>query len=157
MGRRSSVGIATRYGLDGQGIESRWGHPSRPALGSTQPPIQWVPGIRRPGRGADHPPPSKRRGHERVELYLYSPSASQWPVIGWTFTVTCVMYLLRHGFKYCKKFPFSKKFCFLLFFFSGSNTLGFYSRILVWLSVRKSVNKKRKFRPITCHGVTKWE
>ena len=33
----SAVGIATRYGLDGPGIESRWGrdfpHPSRPALG----------------------------------------------------------------------------------------------------------------------------
>ena len=25
MGRGSSVGIATRYGLDGPGIESRWG------------------------------------------------------------------------------------------------------------------------------------
>jgi hypothetical protein len=36
-GRDSSVGIATRYGLDSPGIESRWGrdfpHPSRPALG----------------------------------------------------------------------------------------------------------------------------
>jgi hypothetical protein len=35
-GRDSSVGIATDYGLDGPGIESRWGrdfpHPSRPAL-----------------------------------------------------------------------------------------------------------------------------
>ena len=43
-GRDSSVSIATRYGLDGSGIESRWGgdfpHPSRPALGPTQPPIQ---------------------------------------------------------------------------------------------------------------------
>ena len=25
MGRDSSVGMATRYGLDGPGIESRWG------------------------------------------------------------------------------------------------------------------------------------
>ena len=83
MGRDSSVGIATRYGLDGTGIESRWGqdfsHPSRPALGPTQPPVQWV---KRPGRFADHPRPSKRRGHERVGLYLYSPSVPSWPVIG---------------------------------------------------------------------------
>ena len=44
------------------------------------------PGVKRPGRGADHPPPFKCRGHERVELYLYSPSGLQWPVIGRTIT-----------------------------------------------------------------------
>ena len=40
----SSVGIATRYAMDGSGIESRWRrdfpHPSRPALGPIQSPIQ---------------------------------------------------------------------------------------------------------------------
>ena len=41
-------------------------------------------GLKRPGRGADHPPPSKRRGHERVELYLYLPYGASWPVIGKT-------------------------------------------------------------------------
>jgi hypothetical protein len=50
-GRDSVIGIATRYGLDGPGIESRWRrnfpHPSRPALGPTQPAIQWVPGLPR--------------------------------------------------------------------------------------------------------------
>jgi hypothetical protein len=62
----SSVGIATRYGLNGPGIKSRWVrdflHLSRPVLG---PPSllykgYWVfpEGKERPGRDADPSPPS---------------------------------------------------------------------------------------------------
>ena len=44
MGCDSSVGIATRYLLDGPGIESRWGrdfsHRSRLALGPTEPSVE---------------------------------------------------------------------------------------------------------------------
>jgi hypothetical protein len=51
MGRDGAVGIATRYGLDGPGIEFRLGrdflHPSTPALWHNQPPIQWVLGLSR--------------------------------------------------------------------------------------------------------------
>jgi hypothetical protein len=50
-GSDSVVGIVTGYGLDGPGIESRWGrnfpHLSRQALGFTQPTVQRVPGLSR--------------------------------------------------------------------------------------------------------------
>ena len=76
----SLVIIATGYGLDVQEIESRRGrdfsHLSIKALGTVQPPVQWVPslswGKERPGRDADPSLPSSAVGHERVELYLYS-------------------------------------------------------------------------------------
>ena len=63
MDRNIVAGGETRYGLDGLGIESRCRrecpHPSRPALGSTQPPKQWVPCHSRVVKwtrgGFDHP------------------------------------------------------------------------------------------------------
>jgi hypothetical protein len=63
-GPGSSVGKATDYGLDGPGIESRqrrdFSHTSRPEVGA-HPASCTVgtgsfPGLKRSGRGADHPP-----------------------------------------------------------------------------------------------------
>jgi hypothetical protein len=82
MGSRdSSVGIATRYGLDGPGIESRWGARfSAPVqTGPEVYPVSYTlgtgsfPGVKRPGRGVDHSPPSSAEVKGRVELHLYSP------------------------------------------------------------------------------------
>ena len=93
MSRDSSVRIATCQGMNGTGSESRWKqgfpHPSRPALGPTQPTVQWVPGlfprggVNQSGRGVTthfHLAEAK----ERVELYLYSSSGPSWPVLGGT-------------------------------------------------------------------------
>jgi hypothetical protein len=61
---RSGInGLETRYGLEGPGIESRWGarfstpvqngpgaHPASYTIGRGS-----FPGVKRPGRGVDHP------------------------------------------------------------------------------------------------------
>jgi hypothetical protein len=71
--RVSSGSIVSDYGLDDRaiGVRSRQGQRifplssvSRPALGLSEPPVQWIPGVlspgvkARPGRDADHSPPS---------------------------------------------------------------------------------------------------
>jgi hypothetical protein len=64
--RESSVGTATGYGRGSTPGRVRiflFSVLPRPALRSTQPPIQWVPGtiflgVKRPGREVDHSPPS---------------------------------------------------------------------------------------------------
>jgi hypothetical protein len=80
-GPGSVVCITTAYGLDGPGIESRWGrhfrtYPDRP----WGPPSLLYKGYRVfpggkvwPGRDADPSPPSSAEVKNRVELYLYSP------------------------------------------------------------------------------------
>ena len=79
----------TGYRLDGTGIESRWGG----EIFCTCPDWPWGPpsllyngyrvfprGKERPGCDADPSPPSSAIGHERVELYLYSPYGPYSPV-----------------------------------------------------------------------------
>ena len=81
----SAVGIATRYGLDGPGIESRCGG----EIFLTRPDRPWVPSsllhngyrVKRPGRVVDYPPPSSAEVKGRVELYLYSFFGPSWLIL----------------------------------------------------------------------------
>jgi hypothetical protein len=53
-------------------------------------------GVKRPGREADHSPPSSAEVKEWVELYLHSPSTSSWRGAqlqnreNFTFTFYCI-------------------------------------------------------------------
>jgi len=40
------------------------------------------PGVKRLGRGVDHPHLTSAKVKERVELYIYSLSGPSWPVLG---------------------------------------------------------------------------
>ena len=90
VGRDSSVGTATRYGLHGPESNPAGGrdsaHSSRPTLGPTQPPAEWVPGLfpwdKGPRRGLNQSPPPSAEVKERVKLYLCSPSGPSEPVLG---------------------------------------------------------------------------
>jgi len=50
-------------------------HPASYTMGTGS-----FPGVKRSGRGVDHPPPYSAEVKERVKLYLYSPSGPLWLV-----------------------------------------------------------------------------
>jgi hypothetical protein len=82
VARRDSAGLRAWL----TGFDSRQGlgiflftTASSPALGATQPPIQWVPGafslkVKRPGREADHSPPFRAEVKQSLDLYFHSPN-----------------------------------------------------------------------------------
>ena len=89
-GRGSVVGITTRYGLEGPGIVSRWGtsfsapvqtgpgvHPASYTMGTES----LSPGVKWPGSGFDHPPPSSA-------LWAFVAGSRA----NFTFTFTYVLY-----------------------------------------------------------------
>ena len=101
-GLDSSAGIATRYGLEGPGIESRWGarfsspvqtglgaHPASYTMGTGS-----FLGVKRPGRGVDHQPPSSTKAEGRVELYICFLPGPSWPVLGRTLPLPLPLLLL---------------------------------------------------------------
>jgi hypothetical protein len=81
----SAVGIATGYGLDDGGVEVQVligskkciFSSSRPVLGPSKPPFQWVPGALSPGikrlvREADHSPPASAEV-KKTWIYTSTP------------------------------------------------------------------------------------
>jgi hypothetical protein len=90
--RHSWVGIALGYGLDDRGSRVRFparagnfslhhrvqngseAHPASYPVGTGSS----FPGVKRPGREADHSPPSSTEVKECVELYLHSPNTPSW-------------------------------------------------------------------------------
>jgi hypothetical protein len=61
-----------------------------------EPPVQQVPGVlspgvkARPGRDADHSPPSSAEVVNEYELYLLSPQAPAWRVAGLHYLFTYI-------------------------------------------------------------------
>jgi hypothetical protein len=78
--RGTAVSVTIGYGLEGRsrGKVFLFSTSSRSSLGSTQSPIQWVPGalspgVKRPGREADRPLPTSAEVKKKMDLYIHSP------------------------------------------------------------------------------------
>jgi len=139
--RDSIVSMVTRYGLDGPGIESRWGarYSAPVQTGSEAQPASYTmgtrvfPGGKVAGAWRWPPTPSSSEVKERVELYLYSPSRSSWPVPANTFFTcnsTCDTVIIEY------KFPCKLKFSHTSFS-AISETLSY--SLATFLHVRNSL------------------
>jgi hypothetical protein len=100
VGRDSSVGVATRYGLDGPRIEFRWGsrfsspvqvcpgaHPASYTRGTA-----FFPGVKWPDRGIDHPPqlsPMLKKSRAIPLLLL-------WAIVAWSRVKFTLPFLLAY-------------------------------------------------------------
>jgi len=91
---RCGLGWLSRYG---DLLQYRWSGDRIPVGARFSAPIQTspgphlssctvgtgsFPGVKRPGRVVDHPPPYSAEIKERIELYVYSTSGPSWPVTG---------------------------------------------------------------------------
>ena len=94
--RCSSVDRATCCGTEGRGIESEW-------VAKFSVPVQTDRGVHPAsytkgtgtfrGCGLEHLQPSSSEAKENVELHLYSPSGSSWPVLGRILPLPIYIYI----------------------------------------------------------------
>jgi len=91
MSRDSAVGIPTalRAGRSGDRIPVEARFSASVQTGPGAHPASYTEGtgsflgVKRPGRGVDHPPQLSAEVKKRVELYLHSPFGPSSPVLGW--------------------------------------------------------------------------
>jgi hypothetical protein len=101
------VGIAKPVQRLATGWTVRGSNPDRGEIFRTCPDRPWgppillyngyrvsFPGVKPPGRGVDHPPPSNAEVKEIVDLYLYSPFRPSWPVLEWPLPLAVPLPLL---------------------------------------------------------------
>jgi hypothetical protein len=57
-------------------------------------------GVKCSGRGDGHPYSSTAKVKQRVELHIYSPSGSSWPVLGWPLPLPLPLYIYIYIYIY---------------------------------------------------------
>jgi hypothetical protein len=81
-----------------------------------------LPGVKRPGRGVDHPPASSAEVKERVKVYIYSPMAlveCSWVTFTFTFYLYPTNAVVVFSAQLCfAKYCVGKIFAFFLVYFS---------------------------------------
>jgi hypothetical protein len=112
VGARFSVPIQTGPGA----------HPASYTMGTGS----LSQGVKWPGRGFDHPPPSCAKVKERVELYLYSPSGPSWPGLGWPLPLPLYIYIYL-----CISWMFKKKQVRILLQLKPNNALNLIKIIII--------------------------
>jgi hypothetical protein len=91
--KKNPTQLPTWLGRAGQSVNqipvgARFSQPVQTGPGAHPAPYTMctgsLTGVRRVGRGVEHPPTTSAEVKERVELYLYSGSGPSWSILGWT-------------------------------------------------------------------------